>query len=65
MAKIQRLRAATLESKKGADWKVEIVRVLREQTTASNVWLAERLHMGHPNRISNALKKQKKLEICV
>lgn len=45
-----------LNSPKGADWKVAIARVLRKQTSASNVWLANRLNMGHPNRISNLLR---------
>ena len=40
---------------KGAVWKIEIARVLRQQTPANNVWIARRLHMGHPNRVSTVI----------
>jgi len=42
---------------KGASWKIEIAKRLRKETTASNVWIAERLNMGHPNRVSNAINQ--------
>lgn len=45
-----------VESPKGAYWKVEITLRLRAETTASNPWIAERLHMGHPSRITNLLR---------
>lgn len=41
---------------KGIPWKTEIARVLRRQTTASNPWLAQRLNMGHPSRVSALLR---------
>ena len=37
---------------KGADWKIEIARRLRKETSASNPWIADRLNMGHPSRVS-------------
>lgn len=40
---------------KGADWKIEIARALRTKTTANNRWIAMRLHMGHPSRVSNLI----------
>ena len=43
---------------KGADWKIEIARVLRKQTTAKNPWIAERLNMGHPSRVSNLIQNK-------
>jgi len=44
-----------IRSPKGADWKIAIARQLRKQTTANNPWIAERLKMGHPSRVSNLL----------
>lgn len=41
------------DSIKGAGWKVEIAAKLKSETTASNPWIAQRLHMGHPNYVSN------------
>ena len=43
---------------KGAIWKIEIARTLRKQTTANNRWIAERLHMGHPSRVSNLISNK-------
>lgn len=37
----------------GADWKVEVAKRLRKETTAKNPWIAKRLAMGHPNYVSN------------
>src|SRR5690606_25446917 len=42
-----------IRSAKGAGWKIAIARKLRKQTTANNPWIAERLKMGHPSRVSN------------
>lgn len=42
---------------KGANWKVQIAKRLRKETTAKNPWIAERLHMGHPNYVSNLVNK--------
>lgn len=44
---------------KGAEWKNEIALLLRAKTTASNPWIAERLNMGHPSRISNLLRERR------
>jgi REP element-mobilizing transposase RayT len=43
------------EGLKGAAWKIEIAKIARKHTTASNPWLAKRLNMGHPSRVSNAI----------
>jgi REP element-mobilizing transposase RayT len=37
---------------KGAAWKTAIAAAMKSTTTASNPWLAERLHMGSPFRLS-------------
>jgi len=42
---------------KGAEWKAKIARLLRAKTTATNPWIAERLNMGHPSRITNLLRE--------
>lgn len=44
-------------SAKGADWKVQIAKRLRKETTAGNPWIAKRLNMGHPNYVSNLVNK--------
>lgn len=44
---------------KGAAWKVAIARKLRRETTAGNLWIARRLEMGHPNRVSMSIKSAK------
>ena len=41
---------------KGVEWKVQIAKALRTETTASNTWIAQRLNMGHPSRITNILR---------
>ncbi|MEM0967001.1 MAG: transposase [Verrucomicrobiota bacterium] len=42
---------------KGASWKVEIAKLLRNETTAKNPWIADRLRMGHPNYVSNLVNR--------
>lgn len=46
---------------KSALWKVRIARELRRGTLASNAWIAEHLHMGHPTRVTNLTMKRCKL----
>jgi len=58
---LKRLRKTAddiLRDLKGAPWKVEIARLLRKQTTASNPWIAERLNMGHPNHVSFLINRK-------
>lgn len=43
---------------KGAGWKVAIAKSMRQKTPASNPWLAKRLNMGHPSRISALVRNQ-------
>lgn len=43
--------------RKGAPWKAKIARELRIRTTARNPWIAERLNMGHPSRVTNLIRK--------
>jgi putative transposase len=50
--------AMLLTSPKGASWKIEIARLLRKQTTAKNGWIAKRLNMGHPSRVSNLIQNK-------
>lgn len=44
-------------SKKGALWKAHIAKQLRVQTTAGNPWIAKRLNMRHPSRVTNLVKE--------
>jgi len=43
--------------RKGADWKVNIAKALRAKTTAGNPWIAKRLNMGHPSRVTNLIRE--------
>jgi hypothetical protein len=42
---------------KGAPWKAGIARMLRIKTTAGNPWIAKRLNMGHPSRVTNLIRE--------
>jgi len=42
---------------KGAHYKAEIAWRLRRETTAGNPWIAKRLNMGHPSRVSNLIRE--------
>lgn len=57
MKKLKKTNKDAATDLKGAAWKVKIAKLLRRTTTVSNVWLAERLQMGHPNRVSNAINR--------
>ena len=59
MKKLKKTNKDAATDLKGAAWKVKIAKLLRRTTTVSNVWLAERLQMGHPNRVSNAINRLK------
>ena len=43
---------AVAEEPKGAPWKVAVAAVMKTTTTASNPWIAKRLNMGSPFRLS-------------
>lgn len=42
---------------KGASWKVAVAAAMKSATTASNPWLAARLHMGSPFRLSRLVSE--------
>jgi hypothetical protein len=42
--------------KKGDPRKLAITALVRQRTTVSNAWLAERLHLGHASRVSQACR---------
>ena len=44
------------EMKKGDPRKLAITVLVRERTTVSNTWLAEKLHLGHMSRVSQATR---------
>ena len=45
---------------KGSPWKAKIARELRARTTANNPWIAKRLSMGHPSRVTNLIREHSK-----
>lgn len=49
---VKKTEQAVLKEPKGAAWKVAIAAVLKGTTTASNPWIARRLNMGSPFRLS-------------
>ncbi len=57
MKRLKKSEADLAQDLKGAPWKIEIAKLLRKQTPANNVWIARRLHMGHPNRVSSAVNR--------
>ena len=58
MRRLKQDEASLLTTPKGAAWKIEIARLLRKQTTAKNGWIAKRLNMGHPSRVSNLIQNK-------
>ena len=57
MKRLKKSESDLAQDLKGAPWKIEIAKLLRKQTPANNVWIARRLHMGHPNRVSSAVNR--------
>ncbi len=57
MKRLKKKESDIESSKKGVDWKVRIAKRLRKETTAKNPWIAKRLHMGHPNYVSNLVNQ--------
>lgn len=46
------------KSSKSAEGKVKIAGPLRAHTTATNIWIVDRLAMGHPSRVWNLIKEK-------
>lgn len=63
---------AVAEDQKGAPWKVAVAAVMKTITTASNPWIARRLNMGSPFRLSrlvsdcraNPTRYEQYVELC-
>jgi putative transposase len=62
LARVGKTEADIRSEPKGASWKAQIARELRSHTTASNPWIAERLKMGHPSRVTNLIREHSKRE---
>jgi len=43
---------------KSTEWNDRVARALHAQTTATNIWIADRLAMGHPSRARNLIKEK-------
>jgi len=48
------------KTRKGVAWKVDIARILRASTPATNRWIAENLRMGAPSSVSQYLTDTRK-----
>lgn len=46
------------EDPKSANWKIQIARELRANSTATNAWIASKLAMGYPTRVCNLVRAQ-------
>jgi REP element-mobilizing transposase RayT len=57
LSAVRKTELDTQADAKGADWKVVVAAVMKRTTTASNPWLAQRLHMGSPFRLSRLVTK--------
>ena len=63
LAEMKRLKKSEVDLAQdlnGAAWKMEIAKLLRQQSPANNAWIARRLHMGHPNRVSSTVNRVKR-----
>lgn len=56
IADASKTEADLVNDRKGAEWKAKIARELRAGTTAGNVWIARRLNMGHPSRVTSLIR---------
>ena len=52
LAALKKTEHLTEDEPKGASWKVAVAAAMKTETTASNPWLARRLNMGSPFRLS-------------
>ena len=48
---------AIREDLKSADWKLMLAAVMKRYTSATNVWITERLNMGIPQAVSQNVGK--------
>jgi REP element-mobilizing transposase RayT len=59
MKQAGRTSAEAAGERKGATWKVALAAEMRRKTSASNPWIAEALHMGSGNAVSQYLSRVK------
>jgi REP element-mobilizing transposase RayT len=52
MKLLKKSPADSIREIKSADWKILIAAVLKSKTSATNVWIAEKLNMGVPHAVS-------------
>jgi putative transposase len=57
LAAVRKTRRDIQTHPKGSPWKVAVAAAMKTTTTASNPWLADRLHMGSPFRLSRLVTK--------
>ena len=51
-----------MEMKKGAEEKAALAMLIRNRTTVSNRWIADRLCMGHPGRVSHLVRMAREVK---
>ena len=57
MAAAKRTNAQAISTPKGATWKIQLAKKLRQSEGASITWIAENLHMGKPGAVRTYLSQ--------
>ena len=52
MGRLKKTQADIIKEIKSADWKILIAAALKCKTSATNVWIADKLNMGVPHAVS-------------
>jgi len=60
LKKYQKNKSDIARDKKSEIWKIQIAKILRRESTATNPWIARRLNMGHPTRVSSLVTQKLK-----
>jgi hypothetical protein len=56
--------ATWTEEKTGDRRKLAMTALVRQRTTVSNVWLADKLHLGHMSRVSQASRNAEAVKLA-
>lgn len=52
--------SSILNDRKSAEWKVTLATLLKQKTSATNVWITQQLNMGTPDAVSRYVSEFKK-----
>lgn len=60
LKKLSQTKTSIEQSKHSVLWKLAIASKLKRESSVTNAWLSERLHMGVPNSVSNFCGKYRR-----